>query len=262
MPGPSLLSSSTQESSAKVSAPNKALSAPQAPTPPKPNYDPFSSIASSDSNSRSITPAPASLSQPQQPSKAPHSTSDPFAALSAPSKASAPSPSPSLFDFSSSHQKPANQTPASEASAIPSQQPLNGTSNNNSDDWEFASALPEEPLTNDVVVSRTAVTIVLNVSRRSDDSIGLVALFTNNTASFITEYTFQIAVTKGFTLNLKPQSGRNLQPNQIHGIQQTILVNGVARGQANNVKMRWKASYKIGGEAKQELGEVPSLGIT
>ena len=102
---------------------------------------------------------------------------------------------------------------------------------------------------------------MLNASRRSDDSIGLVALFSNNVANPITEYTFQIAVTKGFTLNLKPQSGRTLQPNQKDGIQQAILVNGVVRGQANSVKMRWKASYKIAGDLRQEQGEVPSLGI-
>ena len=148
-----------------------------------------------------------------------------------------------------------------QASIIPTQQPSNGVNNNSSEDWEFASALPEEPLTNDVLVSSTHVKIVLNVSRRSDDSIGLVALFSNNTSSSITEYTFQIAVTKGFTLNLKPQSGRTLQPNQKDGIQQAILVNGVAKGQANSVKMRWKASYKIGGEGKLEQGEVPILGI-
>ena len=112
------------------------------------------------------------------------------------------------------------------------------------------------------MVSSTAVRIVLNVSRRSDDSVGLVALFSNTSTHLITEYTFQIAVTKGFTLSLKPQSGRTLQPSQRDGIQQAILVNGVVRGQASNVKMRWKASYKVGGEAKQEQGEVPALGIT
>ncbi len=173
-----------------------------------------------------------------------------------------------MFDFSSSLQKSGSQTPVSQPAATPAQQSLNGANNknainnSNNDDWEFASALPEESLTNDVVVASTTVKIVLNASRRSDDSIGLVALFSNNTTNHITEYTFQIAVTKGFTLSLKPQSGRTLQPNQKDGIQQAILVNGVARGQVGNVKMRWKTSYKVGGEAKQEQGEVPSLGIT
>ena len=173
-----------------------------------------------------------------------------------------------MFDFSSSLQKSSSQTGLNQPAAAQAQQPTNGASNNNAinnsnnDDWEFASALPEEPLTNDVLVSNTSVKIVLNASRRSEDSIGLVALFSNNTTNSITEYTFQIAVTKGFTLSLKPQSGRTLQANQKDGIQQAILVNGVVRGQVSNVKMRWKASYKVGGEAKQEQGEVPILGIS
>lgn len=170
-----------------------------------------------------------------------------------------------MFDFGALHKPPATATPPPQPIAASSQPGTNGASNNNnSDDWEFASALPDEPslpLANDVLVSSTSVKIVLNASRRSDDSIGLVALFSNSTPQLVTEYTFQIAVTKGFTLNLKPQSGRTLQANQKDGIQQAILVNGVAKGQANAVKMRWKASYKVAGELRQEQGEVPSLGI-
>ena len=169
-----------------------------------------------------------------------------------------------MFDFAAAHKTPANSAPDPQPVGDPSQQGANGASSNNNDDWEFASALPDEPslpLANDVLVSSTSVTIVLNASRRSDDSVGLVALFSNATPQSITEYTFQIAVTKGFTLNLKPQSGRTLQPNQKNGIQQAILVNGVAKGQANSVKMRWKANYKVAGDLRQEQGEVPSLGI-
>ncbi|KAK4695365.1 ADP-ribosylation factor-binding protein GGA, partial [Lecanoromycetidae sp. Uapishka_2] len=85
--------------------------------------------------------------------------------------------------------------------------------------------------------------------------------FSNNTNNLITEYTFQVAVTKGFTLKLTPQSGRTLQPNQKDGITQPIAVTGVSKGQANSVKMRWKASYKVAGDLRHEQGEVPSLGI-
>lgn len=68
-------------------------------------------------------------------------------------------------------------------------------------------------------------------------------------------------VCKGLTLKLTPQSGRNLLPNQQDGITQPIEVQGVQKGQANTVKMRWKASYKMAGVARQEQGEVPPLGI-
>lgn len=64
-----------------------------------------------------------------------------------------------------------------------------------------------------------------------------------------------------YTLQLTPQSGRTLQPNQVNGITQPIEINGVPRGLGNSVKMRWKASYKAGGEMKMEQGEVGSLGI-
>lgn len=52
-----------------------------------------------------------------------------------------------------------------------------------------------------------------------------------------------------------------MQPNQKDAITQHIAINGVAHGQAGNVKMRWKASYKVAGDLRQEQGEVPSLGI-
>ena len=165
-----------------------------------------------------------------------------------------------MFDFAAAPKAPAPEA----APASTSQQPANGASND--DDWNFASALPDEPSlpqTNNVLVSDTSVNITLKATRQPVDepAVALLAVFSNNTASPITEYTFQVAVTKGFTLNLKPQSGRTLQPNQKDGISQHILVNGVAKGQANAVKMRWKASYKVAGDLKQEQGEVPSLGI-
>lgn len=66
---------------------------------------------------------------------------------------------------------------------------------------------------------------------------------------------------QGFTLKLTPQSGRTLQPNQKDAITQPMAIHGVSKGQANSVKMRWKASYKLAGDVRQEQGEVPVLGI-
>lgn len=66
---------------------------------------------------------------------------------------------------------------------------------------------------------------------------------------------------QGFTLQLTPQSGRTLQPHRKDVITQTIKIDGVFKGQASAVKMRWKASYVIKGESHQEQGEVPPLGI-
>lgn len=60
---------------------------------------------------------------------------------------------------------------------------------------------------------------------------------------------------------MERQTGTSLLPIQRDGISQVIFLNGVAYGQGNNVKMRWRLSYKLGGESKQEQGEIPTLGI-
>ena len=67
---------------------------------------------------------------------------------------------------------------------------------------------------------------------------------------------------KGAQLQLEPQSGVTLVPNQKHGITQNIRVNNVQRGNGNGVKMRWKASYSLGGRQKSEQGEIVSLGVS
>ncbi|KAI4114094.1 MAG: hypothetical protein LQ345_005070 [Seirophora villosa] len=254
VPGPSLLSSSTQQSSAKQPTPASTPQIQQFSPPNKPNYDPFASLTSSHPASRSTTPGPSNL----KPSAM--SSPDPFAALSSkPPQQASTAPSPSMFDFSSL-KSPARTTPQ------PSQQ-INGASTGTDDDWNFASALPADnsslPASNEITVSKTDVSILFKASRSDtpESPILISASYSNNTPSLITEYTFQVAVTKGYTLHLTPQSGRTLQPQQKNGITQPIEINGVPRGTGNGVKMRWKASYKLGGEMRMEQGEVPSLGI-
>lgn len=290
MPGPSLLSSTTEQNSAKVPTPSTTPRPQQYPSPPKPNYDPFATLASSHPSSRSATPQPASLFQTNQVTKSSQPVADPFAALSspAPSQTStslnaqrpqmpATSSSASLFDFSTP-----TPTAPPHASSLNPHPASNGTTND--EDWTFASALPDDgsslPQSNDIVVSNTVIKIVFQVLRPDDNDsiISIRASFSNNTPSLVTEYTFQVAVTKvhdhrkpsksitnrisqGFTFKLTPQSGRTLQPNQSDAITQTITLNGVSKGQANSVKMRWKASYKLAGNLRHEQGEVPSFGI-
>ncbi|KAL8976875.1 MAG: hypothetical protein Q9205_007211 [Flavoplaca limonia] len=253
VPGPSLLSSSSQQSSAKPSSPAPPPQYQQAPSSSKPNYDPFASITNSHPTSRSNTPGPGHT-------QAQSTSLDPFASLaSKPPQQPSPAPSPSMFNFAS----PKISTPAT---TVPSQQ-RNGASTVTDDDWNFASALPADntslPSSNEMIISKTSVMVAFRVSRsdRPEAPISILASYSNNTSSLITEYTFQVAVTKTYTLQLTPQSGRTLQPNQVNGITQPIEINGVPRGSGNSVKMRWKASYKLGGEMKMEQGEVGSLGI-
>lgn len=60
---------------------------------------------------------------------------------------------------------------------------------------------------------------------------------------------------------MRPQSGRDVGPNQTNGVQQEMLVDGVETGKGNSIKMRFKVSYRMGNERKEEQGMVPALGI-
>lgn len=192
-----------QQSSAKYPTPSATPQPQQASLPPKPNYDPFSSLASSGPSSRSTTPAPPSLFQSQQAAKPRAPSSDPFAAISKSSQSHVPTPSPSatLFDL-------AQSTPPQPQTTISSHQASNGASAD--DDWNFASALPEDtaglPSTNDLTVSSTSVKISFQVTRTvsTDNYVSIRASFSNNTNNLITEYTFQVAVTKASLQQQKP----------------------------------------------------------
>ena len=196
VPGPSLLSSTLEQSSAKAPNPIRTPQPPQSSQPMKPNYDAFASLTSSRPTSQSTTPAP-SLRQQQQAMQIPQN-SDPFAALSANiprqgspfTKPQSDKPPPaSIFDFASSKPQPTstfNQT-------------TNGSSTD--DDWNFSSALPEDaslPSAMSLTVSDKEVMISFNVSRRKTDEaiVDILASFSNKSGNVITEYTFQVAVTK------------------------------------------------------------------
>lgn len=61
---------------------------------------------------------------------------------------------------------------------------------------------------------------------------------------------------------MEPQSGRFLQPHQKGGITQMIRVSGAPLGGGNVVKMRWKASYRVGtGPLNEEQGVIEGLPV-
>lgn len=162
IPGPALLSSVTQGSSAKGQVP--------ASTPSPAPFSGFSSFTSAPA-SQSGTPQPPQKSAFSPPSQA--LASDPFAALS--------SLSP----------KPATPTPAVAAATT-----------NDDDEWNFSSALPPEapqvPKEHKAVVSSTSLKIDMLANRpiNTDPCISLLFAFTNNTAQQVSELHFQLAVTK------------------------------------------------------------------
>ncbi|KAI9822375.1 MAG: hypothetical protein M1827_000094 [Pycnora praestabilis] len=270
LPGPALLSSTSQQPSSKTSTLG-ILPPAQTPQPPfssKPDYSAFASLTGSRPVSQPVTPVPPLLQQ-QQPAPPKQSNVDPFSAFASTPRQASPfpfqqqtsqttaQPSSSLLDLG----QPSN--PSNNSSHLAEQS--NGTAAD--EEWTFSSSLlPEQsglPPFNEVTVTNSSVNILLATVRQTgaDAVILITARFSNNTTQMISEFTFQIAVTKGYSLQLEPQSGRNLLPHQRNGITQAIRLNGVERGKGNTVKLRWRASYKVGVELREEQGEISSLGI-
>ncbi|RAK98416.1 VHS domain protein [Aspergillus ibericus CBS 121593] len=236
-------------------------SMPQAPAGFKPNYDILSSLGSSSQPpSQSTTPVPGVRPQRVVAAATPPPAVDPFASLvSASPRQASPLPSGgsvtgsatgSLLDLVGSG--PAQ--PAGSGQAV------------EDDEWNFASSLPESntlPSTNRVRVLNSALRIEF-VARRNPqqaEQIHVVALFSNGTSQPLNELHFLVAVEKAYTLRLRPQSGRDIGPLQTNGVQQEMLISGVAGGKGNSVKIRFRVSYRVGNERKEEQGMVPPLGI-
>jgi ADP-ribosylation factor-binding protein GGA len=63
---------------------------------------------------------------------------------------------------------------------------------------------------------------------------------------------------QGFENQLQPQTGRALSPNQKYGVTQSMQVwhLGDRTRKVESIKLRWRVSYKLGGETKTEMGDV------
>jgi hypothetical protein len=148
----------------------------------------------------------------------------------------------------------------------PQQQPTGHAPAAEDDDWDFASSLPPSnamPSTNKVQVLNSQLRIDF-VARRvpgAPRQIHIQAVFSNTTAQPIGELHFQVAVEKSYSLQLRPQSGREVAPQQQYGVKQEMVLDGIDNGKGNSVKIRFKVSYRLGAEAREEQGMVPSLGI-
>lgn len=181
MPGPALLSSTTNFSTATGSATTSP------PSSAKPDYSAFSAFGSSQPASTSSTPKPSFLQQQQAVAMVKPSTPsvDPFASLASPIRHSTPQQTSSMFDFAS-HAPPA----AVPAAALPAA---------DDDDWAFSSALPEGlPASNTITVSNTHVNITLHAKRQpqTPDIITMTVRFTSKAQQPVSDLTFEVAVTK------------------------------------------------------------------
>ncbi|KAL7905682.1 VHS domain-containing protein [Trichoderma velutinum] len=222
IPGPALLSSLTQGSTARGAGQNN--------TPP-----PFSQFASftSPPASQSVTPQPNYQQQQQAP---PPAVSNAFASFST----GPPAPQPAAVS-------------------------------NDDDEWNFSSALPAEqpapakPREHKGTAGNSGLRTDFLAKRSTavSNSINIVFAFSNNTAQPINELHFQLAVTKGYELQLKPQTGRSLSPKQSRGVTQEVDVwhTGNRNQRVDSVKLRWRASYKVGEEVKNEMGEIAEFSL-
>ncbi|KAK5173060.1 ARF-binding protein [Saxophila tyrrhenica] len=233
----------------------------QQQTSPQPNLDLFSTAQPP----KPATPVPPSTQHFHQQQKKP----DPFASLNTPPR------QPSPFQFQQSTSKsPAPPPPPSSGGgggtldllgidAPPAAPPARPASTHaNDDEWTFTSALPAAP--SELVVTNSAIRTVFTSSRtgaNGDGEIVIQSRISNGTAQEVKDLTFQLAVTKAYTLHLLPQSSRSLSPGQKDGITQTIRLQGVERGKGGQVKMRWRASYVVGGESRNEQGELVGVGV-
>lgn len=163
IPGPALLSSMTQDNSARGNIANQA-----------PSFAQFGSF-SSPAVSQSTTPQPSAQQQPQPP-PAYQGAADPFAALAGTSSTSTPPPS----------------------GRVP--QP---TGANEDDEWSFASSLPpaaasSKPKEHKGSISESSLRTDFLAGRTTgaSNSIHMAFAFSNNSAQPITELHFQLAVTK------------------------------------------------------------------
>jgi ADP-ribosylation factor-binding protein GGA len=70
-------------------------------------------------------------------------------------------------------------------------------------------------------------------------------------------------IVQGYELALEPQSGRNLLPKQAKGVTQRIVVwrAGDKSVKVESIKLRWRVAYKVNGELKSEMGEIPEFSI-
>ncbi|KAI1338171.1 VHS domain-containing protein [Xylariaceae sp. FL0016] len=238
IPGPALLSSITQNSTAKSPTPT--------PTPPPSSaFSGFGSQPSvSKSQSNTSQPPQGQYSAFSQPST--QKSADPFAALASPQFLSKPATP-----------KPATpQPPAPAAATVPS-------ATNDDEEWSFFSAsLPKEH-TARVKEGPFQIDMKAGRSPQAPNALVLLFAFSNTTSQLMGDIDFQLAVTKGYEVQLQSPTGFTLQPNQQDSLKQNIEVwhAGDRNKKVERIKLRWRVSYSTGGETKTEMGDIPEFGI-
>lgn len=254
---------SASSSSQPQQPPRPAFTSPSPAIPQatKPNYDAFASLSSALPRSKPATPTPGQQ-RPSQPQAAP---ADPFAALvSSGSRPGTPSTQQNGRPASGTF-KPTSMASMASATAAPS------AASAADDDWNFVSSPPaQEPAmpTKSSFVAHDSgkLKVTFECMRQTNASqaippVYVRASFTNQTSTPISALNFQVAVEKAYSLQLQPQSGKNLPPQQPNAVIQNMLVQNVPQGKATSVRIRFKVYYVLGSAQQEEQGMISSLEI-
>lgn len=236
---------------------------PAIPQATKPNYDAFASLSSALPRSKPATPTPGQ----QRPVQSQAASVDPFAALvSSGSRPSTPSAQqngrPASGAFKPIGMASMAAAPAASTNAAPS---------TTDDDWDFVSSPPaQEPAmpTKSTFVAHDSgkLKVTFECMRQTNGTqpiqpIYVRASFTNLTSTPISALNFQVAVEKAYSLQLQPQSGKSLPPQQPNAVTQNMLVQNVPQGKGTSVRIRFKAYYVLGSAQQEEQGMISSLEI-
>ncbi|KAL2808701.1 VHS domain-containing protein [Aspergillus granulosus] len=221
------------------------------------SFDIFGSLGASHPPSQSSTPIPGLPQIQNATATPPPPPADPFASLVS---ASPRYPSPLPSTAPPSPRPPASSSLLDLAGAEPKGKAPE------EDEWNFTSSLPESstlPSTNQLQVLNSSLKVEFVARRHPQQQrqIYIMARFSNATSQALSDLHFQVAVEKAYTLHLRPQSGRDIAPLQTNGVQQEMLIDGIDLGRGNSVKIRFRVSYRVGNEPKEEQGMVPALGI-
>lgn len=160
----------------------------------------FSLFSPQQPSSKSATPIPASLQQHQA------KKSDPFASLATPPRQASPFQHASHSKASSQNLdllgmgSTSNGSSSSPAPSTSTTSTITPTPAAVDDEWEFSSALPDQPT--EITVTKSTIHTIFKVSRSNDSELLIQSRISNATAQFITDLTFQLAVTKVRTSSL------------------------------------------------------------
>lgn len=118
--------------------------------------------------------------------------------------------------------------------------------------------------TSRVTVNESAkVKIDFQLSRESESTVKVMALFSNLSINNIEDFVFSMAVPKSVSLRLEPQSGSVLQAFAKDGIHQNAWIDNATKQnmEAKPLKVKWRATYKVNSNPVEETAifQLPTL---